>query len=734
MVGKKQKQNLVCLITYGNDTTDVTSWDHPYMLKILQELGTYNEIRYAAYRTAFKIRHIQTRLRMHQIHLSAVEDTFYHHGYREGDEDVVSCGSLLTVLTSLFTNMDLRSDFPVRTAGAYAEVMLNFLLSLFDKERTGSLPLLPTKLILILLSAARLAEKYKAFYKEIADPSTFVSGRRFKIFLENVIKLPNFLREGTAFGNNVKATVAHCINMSSSFVGLSEDTFYAWLLREPQILVWLPTFHRVIASETVRHDTKCNVCKCLPIVGFRYKCLQCFKFNLCQRCFYTGCTRKNHKLKHPIQEYCIVSSIKVDAKAFMKTIRNNLSKKHRQKARQKYPPVMSDSKLQDQSCPSVHSAAVTPSSSNLTANQAEEEKKGAVLQDQDTNKQQDCKPQRANKQGKRICADDKENRQPDIPIVTEAVLPIPKSEDLPHKAPHSSTDQVVTLMQQRKELEKVISQLEEENRMLHQQLNTMKESSDTESNMSVAVNYQDKIKRLKGNEFCTPLHVNTDPHRPGGDRTDLYSSHHYSPLGVEPLSPISCSPHAENTEGSGVPTALSSHMTAYSSCLPSSMFTMVSHDTELSPGIQYKGQANPQSPCCRYRTSTKDDISILSDTNQDFISGLHNKDFSPKHYDPSQPYRVPDSGDVPYDSLDDIDASPSHFTLPSFANSLDHLDGEEEIEQMIQNLDQIFPSNLSYSAYSVLDTEEPDEMIQAASSIGKAMSQLVSEAIQAKYS
>lgn len=40
-------------------------------------------------------------------------------------------------------------------------------------------------------------------------------------------------------------------------------------------------------------------------VLFRYRCLQCFNFDMCQQCFYMGCTKKKHKLKHPIQEYCL---------------------------------------------------------------------------------------------------------------------------------------------------------------------------------------------------------------------------------------------------------------------------------------------------------------------------------------------------------------------------------------------------------------------------------------------
>ena len=70
---------------------------------------------------------------MHQIHLSAVKDTFDHHGYGEGVDQPVDATSLSSVLTSLYTNMDLRTDIPIDTASAYAEVLMTFLFSLYDR-------------------------------------------------------------------------------------------------------------------------------------------------------------------------------------------------------------------------------------------------------------------------------------------------------------------------------------------------------------------------------------------------------------------------------------------------------------------------------------------------------------------------------------------------------------------------------------------------------------------------
>ena len=46
--------------------------------------------------------------------------------------------------------------------------------------------------------------------------------------------------------------------------------FLDWMKQEPQSMVWLPVLHRIAASETAKHQAKCNICKECPIVGLRW--------------------------------------------------------------------------------------------------------------------------------------------------------------------------------------------------------------------------------------------------------------------------------------------------------------------------------------------------------------------------------------------------------------------------------------------------------------------------------
>ena len=66
------------------------------------------------------------------------------------------------------------------------------------------------------------------------------------------------------------------------------NQFLDWLKLEPQSIVWLPVMHRLAAAETARHDAKCSICKEYPIVGFRYRSLKHFNFDICQNCFFSG--------------------------------------------------------------------------------------------------------------------------------------------------------------------------------------------------------------------------------------------------------------------------------------------------------------------------------------------------------------------------------------------------------------------------------------------------------------
>lgn len=135
-----------------------------------------------------------------------------------------------------------------------------------------------------------------------------VDQRKLGLLLHDCVQLPRNLGEVAAFGgSNIEPSVRSCFGPDKEQIEAVH--FLSWVQQEPQSLVWLPVLHRLAAAEGARHQAKCNICKDYPILGFRYRCLKCFNFDMCQNCFFSGRKAKNHKLSHPMQEYCTTVSI-----------------------------------------------------------------------------------------------------------------------------------------------------------------------------------------------------------------------------------------------------------------------------------------------------------------------------------------------------------------------------------------------------------------------------------------
>lgn len=217
----------------------------------------------------------------------------------------------------------------------------------------------------MLLCKGHLEEKYRYLFRLIADPERKVDQRKLGLLLHDCIQVPRQLGEVAAFGgSNIEPSVRSCleragisqIDPNGSAVNgntangsydqeivIEAQHFLGWLQHEPQSLVWLPVLHRLAAAEAAKHQAKCNICKEYPIVGFRYRCLKCFNFDMCQMCFFFGRSAKNHKLSHPMHEYCTTTTSTEDVRDFTRALKNKFkSRKYFKKhPRVGYLPVQS---------------------------------------------------------------------------------------------------------------------------------------------------------------------------------------------------------------------------------------------------------------------------------------------------------------------------------------------------------------------------------------------------------
>ncbi|XP_034660514.1 dystrophin isoform X19 [Drosophila subobscura] len=332
---------------YIDHERETTHWDHPDMIELMKGLADLNEIRFSAYRTAMKLRSVQKRLALDRITMATACESFDRHGLRAQNDKLIDIPDMTTVLHSLYVTID-KIDLTLML-----DLAINWILNVYDSQRTGQIRVLSFKVGLVLLCKGHLEEKYRYLFRLVADTERRADQRRLGLLLHDCIQVPRQLGEVAAFGgSNIEPSVRSCLEQAgisqeaidgNQEISIELQHFLGWLQHEPQSLVWLPVLHRLAAAEAAKHQAKCNICKEYPIVGFRYRCLKCFNFDMCQKCFFFGRNAKNHKLTHPMHEYCTTTTSTEDVRDFTRALKNKFkSRKYFKKhPRVGYLPVQS---------------------------------------------------------------------------------------------------------------------------------------------------------------------------------------------------------------------------------------------------------------------------------------------------------------------------------------------------------------------------------------------------------
>ncbi|XP_055889039.1 dystrophin-like isoform X6 [Biomphalaria glabrata] len=326
---------------YINHATETTQWDHPQLTVLMDALMELNKIRFAAYRTGMKLRMLQKKLFLDMVSLQMAVDAFDSHGLRGRNDKLIDVGEMIECLSTIF-EAAAKEHPEIVNVPLSIDLTLNWILDIYDSVRSGKVRALSFKVGLVLLCQAQLEDKYRYLFRLIADTNAFTDQRKLGLLLHDCMQIPRQLGEIASFGgSNIEPSVRSCFEKAHGRPEIEASHFLEWLKLEPQSLVWLPVLHRLAAAETAKHQAKCNVCKDFPIVGFRYRCLKCFNFDVCQNCFFSGRTAKSHKLTHPMQEYCTTTTSGEDVRDFSKVFKNKFkSKRHFKKhPRRGYLPV-----------------------------------------------------------------------------------------------------------------------------------------------------------------------------------------------------------------------------------------------------------------------------------------------------------------------------------------------------------------------------------------------------------
>ncbi|XP_044140658.1 dystrophin isoform X5 [Bufo gargarizans] len=311
---------------YINHDTQTTCWDHPKMTELYQSLADLNNVRFSAYRTAMKLRRLQKALCLDLLGLSAACDALDQHNLKQNDQ-LMDILQIINCLTTIYDRLEQEHNNLVNVP-LCVDMCLNWLLNVYDTGRTGRIRVLSFKTGIISLCKAHLEDKYRYLFKQVASSTGFCDQRRLGLLLHDAIQIPRQLGEVASFGgSNIEPSVRSCYQYANNKPEIEAALFLDWMRLEPQSMVWLPVLHRVAAAETAKHQAKCNICKECPIIGFRYRSLKHFNYDICQSCFFSGRVAKGHKMHYPMVEYCTPTTSGEDVRDFAKVLKNKFRTK-----------------------------------------------------------------------------------------------------------------------------------------------------------------------------------------------------------------------------------------------------------------------------------------------------------------------------------------------------------------------------------------------------------------------
>ncbi|XP_075708855.1 dystrophin isoform X6 [Rhinoderma darwinii] len=311
---------------YINHDTQTTCWDHPKMTELYLSLADLNNVRFSAYRTAMKLRRLQKALCLDLLGLSAACDALEQHNLKQNDQ-LMDILQVINCLTTIYDRLEQEHNNLVNVP-LCVDMCLNWLLNVYDTGRTGRIRVLSFKTGIISLCKAHLEDKYRYLFKQVASSTGFCDQRRLGLLLHDAIQIPRQLGEVASFGgSNIEPSVRSCFQYANNKPEIEAALFLDWMRLEPQSMVWLPVLHRVAAAETAKHQAKCNICKECPIIGFRYRSLKHFNYDICQSCFFSGRVAKGHKMHYPMVEYCTPTTSGEDVRDFAKVLKNKFRTK-----------------------------------------------------------------------------------------------------------------------------------------------------------------------------------------------------------------------------------------------------------------------------------------------------------------------------------------------------------------------------------------------------------------------
>ncbi|XP_041984755.1 dystrophin-like [Aricia agestis] len=307
---------------YIDEVTGKESYDHPHFRKIMKSLESYEDIKYSAYRIAFKIYALQKSLKVPPLRICA--GVFGRHQLSLSESSLsLDTVELEAVLADIYFAAAKEGLFD-GDVDLTVDLLINLLLNIYDSERKSPIRVLAAKTLLILLSEEPINNKWQALANCGADHNGCVSPKRLAALLVHVTALPKYLG---CKCDQLQTDVDSCFEKSAGMLGVSTQCVAEWGVHGCASTRWLALLHRVQHSRSSKENpVLCVLCgECgLPIAQMlKFKCSKCDVF-LCENCYLYDKELSNlvgHKKTHVVHEIIDGEVKPIECLSFMKNVK-----------------------------------------------------------------------------------------------------------------------------------------------------------------------------------------------------------------------------------------------------------------------------------------------------------------------------------------------------------------------------------------------------------------------------
>jgi len=292
------------------------SKDHGHALKkffVEMRAQKFDDIKLATYRCAAKLYYVQKSTNLHLVDIYNIIEAFRENALNTLDHAAeIDEARLESIIQSIYFTLYKRLSSTKHVDLEKCIVLLSqWIMHAYDTAGLGRIQVLSVKTALSSLCEGRLIDKFRYVFTQISESDGTLNTEKLDQYLKCLLVLPSAVGEEANFGYNSQI-IDSCLtptgNLKRKDAKIDEflDEFMNIKDTQSGALYWLHMLNKLSKSAYVTHATGCKACGKQGFTGLRYKCGQCYNYNICQECFWrekSSTVKSSHKADHTMKEH-----------------------------------------------------------------------------------------------------------------------------------------------------------------------------------------------------------------------------------------------------------------------------------------------------------------------------------------------------------------------------------------------------------------------------------------------